>query len=73
MEEIVRRLVDFCNRFPGQADGAFKIIDYTLRKYGDEKHSVSYWYDKIHEDKMLEGMTPLWADFIQIMRGKDDE
>lgn len=74
MEGIVKRLIRYCNGYPDGTDDACKIIDYVLRKYGDEPHDKSYWYEKTRDgsDPTLTGMHLFWGDFAEIMGGSDE-
>lgn len=73
MQGLLQRLVVWCNQHQQDADKAFQIIDYTLRKYGDEHHDARYWYEKASsgDDMVLNGMGILWSDFANIMEGLD--
>lgn len=70
---LLQRLVVWCNEHQQDADKAFEIIDYTLRKYGDEHHDEQYWYNLASsgEDEKLNSMSILWTDFAHIMEGLD--
>lgn len=73
MQGLLKRLVEWCNEHQKDTDKAFAIIDYTLRKYGDEHHDENYWYQKASsgDDMVLNGMNMLWGDFAHIMEGLD--
>lgn len=74
MEGILKRLIRFCDIRPDCTDDACKIIDYVLRKYGDEPHDKTYWYAKARDgaDPTLAEMKMLWGDFAEIMGGSDE-
>lgn len=74
MEGVIKRLISWCNENPTLMDDAFKIVDYTLRKYGEEHHNYGYWFDfaKSGEDATISSSRVLWTSFAYIMGGEDD-
>lgn len=72
MEEITKRLLEYCNNHPNKMSEAFNLIDYTLRTYGDEHHDNRYWYNKAisNEDAKITGSIVTWTDFAYIMGGE---
>lgn len=70
MNDVVKRLADYCAYNNKKASSMISIVEYAIRTYGI-LHDRRFWNNYLGsgQDEKLDNMSLYWGDFAQIMAG----